>query len=127
MSRNTLVDPLPPSNVSLLHSRYLPPLRAVIPNQGAMKRCQGCCQLLYLQSFIKVLPLRVPQIAIFSQVRMQPIFLNSKGCREPKKVGKHCLRVLRIMRMAPYYILGLGEIVISLSSNIPQPISCTVK
>ncbi len=42
----------------------------VILNRGAVKRCQWCRQILYLHLGIKVLPLKVPQIAIFSQVRV---------------------------------------------------------
>ncbi len=67
-------------------------LTSVIPDRGAVKRCRIADKYCIYWLFIKVLPPRVPQIAIFSQVRVPPIFLNSKGCRKPKKVQKQCCR-----------------------------------
>ncbi len=65
------------------------PNRGAAAHKGAVKRCQGCRQgakYCIFCLFIKVLPLRVIKIAIFSQVRVPAIFFNSKGCREQKRL-----------------------------------------
>ncbi len=66
--------------------------RAVIPNWGAAKGCQGCRRILKLYLFIIIVQHRVPQMVIFSWLWMSPnIFLSFRVPRT-KKVEKPCRR-----------------------------------
>jgi len=63
----------------------------VIPNQGALKRCQGCRQMFDLLLF-RVLPLRSYKVSFFCQVRVPPNFLLvPKGAVNQKRLKNTAL------------------------------------
>jgi len=50
-----------------LRSTTVVPNRGAAAHKGAVKRCQGCRQILNLQTFLVHLPLRVPRIVILAR------------------------------------------------------------
>jgi hypothetical protein len=65
------------------------PNRGAAAHKGAVKRCQGCRQILNLLPFKLFFTTKGAPDCHFSQVRVPPIFFNLTGCRELKKVEKH--------------------------------------
>jgi len=73
--------------------------RTVIPNQGAVRRGQGCRQILKKNINVynnwllsSALMLGVPNIAIFGMVGCRQAFFSPKGCLEPLKAEKQWSR-----------------------------------
>jgi len=70
--------------------------RSVIPNRGAtahkgaVRRCLG--YRLFSKIQVKLEVTKVPPAIVLDAYGCRQIFLSLKGCREPKKVGKHCRR-----------------------------------
>jgi hypothetical protein len=73
------------------------PYRGAAEHNGTVKMCQWCRQIYCICCLsIKVLPLRVPQIAIFRQVRVPLIsFLILKGAVNQKRLKNTGIRRCR--------------------------------
>jgi hypothetical protein len=57
-----------------------------VPNRGAVKRCQGCRQLLNLLPFLVLLLLRVPQIVIYPGKGAAKFFSVLQGAVSQKRL-----------------------------------------